>query len=235
MQFDVVQEVNAQAETLVSSRFKHVEGKAEEQKRGLNALGDDMYETMGKSKHLSFDSVLETAGTRYASKLNEWTGKARATVIYDSTVDDFTDGGIFQAVKGKQNIAIVGFTTDGDVFGGFYSVAVTEQMKWFYDPNVFIFSFESHGRCTTPQRFVVKERAKDKVNLFFKNNTNWGFLWFGVDGAGNFTLGNERIDSTCVDLSRCFEGLEDTTLTGNNGTWQGPYHHYIRLVAIRLE
>ena len=61
--------------------------------------------------------------------LKEWTGKARATVIFDSTVDEFTDGCMFEKVKGKPNVAIVATTTDGDVFGGFYSVAVTKQIK----------------------------------------------------------------------------------------------------------
>ena len=85
--------------------------------------------------------------------LKEWTGKARATKIYDSTVDEFTGNGNFNKVKGMPNIALVGFTTDGDVFGGFYSVAVTEQDEFLYDPNMFIFSFETHGRCNTPQKF----------------------------------------------------------------------------------
>ena len=58
--------------------------------------------------------------------LKEWTRKAKETIIFDSTVDEFTFDGLFNKVKGKPNIAIIGFTTDGDVLGGFYSVAVTE-------------------------------------------------------------------------------------------------------------
>ena len=85
--------------------------------------------------------------------LKEWTGKSRASVVYDSTIDPFTADWLFQKVKGKPNIAIVATTTEGDVFGGFSSVAVTEHNKLFFDPNTFIFSFESHGRCKTPQRF----------------------------------------------------------------------------------
>ena len=68
--------------------------------------------------------------------LKEWTGKAIATIIYDSTADEFTDGGLFNKVKDKQNIAIIGFTTDGDVFGGFYSVAVTKQEKRLLRPEL---------------------------------------------------------------------------------------------------
>ena len=94
--------------------------------------------------------------------LREWTGKSSATIIYDSTVDEFTADGLFNKVKGKKDIAVIGFTTDGDVFGGFYSVAVTRQDRNVYDPNIFVFSFESHGRCTTPQRFIVKDVRRKK-------------------------------------------------------------------------
>ena len=182
-------------------------------------------------------NVEEQRGKRFINALKEWAGKSRATIVFDSTVDEFTDGGLFNKVMGKPNVALVGFTTDGDVFGAFYSVAVTEKEKDHYDSTIFAFSFESHGRCETPQRFAVKEEVKMEANVFFfKNNTNWGFVWFGVDGAGNFTLGNERSRSWCQNMSRGFDGLADTTLTGQNNTkvYTPPFHHCARLVAIGL-
>ena len=167
--------------------------------------------------------------------LKEWTGKARATIVFDSTVDEFTDGWLFNKVKSKMNIALVGFTTDGDVFGGFYRVAVTKQGKSFFDQTIFAFSFESNGRCETPQRFAVKERLKEEAYVEFYKNHWIGFVWFGVSGGGRFTLGNERSDSGCYNMSRCFEGLEDTTLTGKNGLHSEDEHHCARLVAVQLE
>ena len=169
--------------------------------------------------------------------LKEWTGKASATKIFDSTVDEFTHDGIFNKVKSKDNIAVIGFTTDGDVFGGFYSVAVTEQEKDFYDPDIFAFLFESHGRCETPQRFVLKEKRKEHAFVEFWKNNSDGFVDFWVDDAGGFTLGNERSKSFCCDVSDVFEGIENTTLTGENNTnyHNPPYHHCARLVAIQLE
>ena len=166
--------------------------------------------------------------------LKQWTGKARATIVYDSTVDEFTHDGLFDKIKGKPNIALVGFTTDGDVFGGFYYVAVTEQEKDTFDPNIFAFSFESRGRCMTPQRFVVKKLNEKEFVWFYKRN-RIGFVEFGVDGVGNFQLGNESSKSNCWNLSRGFEGLEDTTLTGKTYQNFGPYHHCTRLVAVQLE
>ena len=168
--------------------------------------------------------------------LKDWTGKEFATIFYDSTVDEFTGDGIFNRVKGKKNIALVGFTTDGDVFGGFYSVAVTDQGFFFSDPNMFVFSFESHGRCMTPQRFVVKEDEKDDAFVYFCMNYIHGMVLFGVNSAGSFFLGNERSNSFCWDMSYAFEGLDDTTLSGKNSTFdEGPYHHCTRLVAIHLK
>ena len=171
----------------------------------------------------------------YVNALKEWTGKATATIIFDSTVDEFTDGGLFEKVKGKWNIAVVGFTMDGDVFGGFYSAAVTKQSENFYDPSIFAFSFESHGRCMTPQRFVVKEGRREEAFVRFLKDNSQGFVNFWV-GGGGFRLGNERSKSFCWYMSRGFEGLEDRTLTGKDGDWEeGPHHHCARLVAVQLE
>ena len=168
---------------------------------------------------------------RCVNALKQWTGKARATIVYDSTVDEFTDDGLFNKAKGKRNIAIVGFTTDGDVFGGFYSVAGTGQDKFFHDPNMVIFSFESHGRCMTPQRFVVKDEWKKSAHVrFYKNNSYGWFVKFD-GGLGWFYLGNEMSRTLCVSLSHAFEDIEDTTLTGKRD-----YEKFTccQLVAVQL-
>mgnify|MGYP004672061821 CR=1 FL=1 len=61
--------------------------------------------------------------------LKEWTGKASATVLGGNNKDTFTRDGLFEKNKGKSNVALVEFMTEGDVFGVFYSVAATEQCK----------------------------------------------------------------------------------------------------------
>ena len=107
-------------------------------------------------------------------------GKSTASVVFDSTVDDFSIMCLFQAVNGKPSIAIVATTADGDVFGLFFSVAVTEQNKYFFDQTVFIFSFESPGRCMMQQRFAAKEeRKKFAYVLFWKNSSGCGFVRLG--------------------------------------------------------
>ena len=165
------------------------------------------------------------------SVLKGWTGKSRAIIIYDSTVDEFTDQGLFDKVKGKANIALVGFTADGDVFGGFYNIAVTKQDDRFRDPNMFVFSFESHGRCKTPQRFVVKEELRNKKYVRFCKDDSHGFVCVG-GWYGHFYLGNEKSHTYCHNLSSGFMGIENTTLTGkgNNENFT-----CTRIVAVHLQ
>ena len=178
--------------------------------------------------------VQEPVMARRVESLKEWTGKAGVTIVYDSKIDPFTHDGLFSNLRGKENIAIIGFTTDGDVFGGFYSVAVTKQDKKYNDPDMFIFSFESHGRCETPQRFDVKKGEKGEAVVgLFKNHPD-GFVQFWV-ANGHFWLGNEKSKSDFWNISLGFEGVEDTTLTGKSGLGSKDEHHCARLVAVQLE
>ena len=157
---------------------------------------------------------------------------SKVSTVFDSTVDEFTDRGIFETVKGKQNIALIGFTKDGDVFGGFSSVAVTEQWRYFYDPTMFVFSFESHGRCETPQRFAVKEEHKHKKFVCFccQSMGNVSVNFGGDDGY--FYLGHEKSRTRCCCLSDGFEGIKNTTLTGKKNCDR---FTCTRVVAVHLE
>ena len=189
----------------------------------------------GTSQTIPHNAPPDMNVTGTINTLVEWAGKTTGVVVYDSDRDEFTDTAVFDTLKGKANIAVIGLTTDGDVFGGFYSVAVTARGSPCYDPNIFAFSLESNGRCATPQKFAVKERLRDKATVeFFENNTN-GFISFWVDFAGGFWLGNERSNSTCIGMSCGFEEQEDTTLSGKDGNFHGEVHHCIRLIGIQLE
>ena len=181
----------------------------------------------------SFDGKLQDTMARGVNALKEWTGKERATIVYDSAVDAYTDQELFDRVRGLPNVAVVGFTTDGDVFGGFASVPVTAQNTVFKDPSIFAFSFESRGRCATPQRFAAKGDAVG-VRVDKGNHNGW-FVEFGVLGECGFSLGAVQSNTWAHDVSSAFDGIENLTLTGNNFTAKDPaYFHCTRLVALQL-
>ena len=161
--------------------------------------------------------------------LKEWTQKDHGVVVYDSKTDPFTGDALFEKIKNKPDIAIIGTTNSGDVFGGFYGVPVPRQGDYFYDPNIFAFSFESRGRCTTPQRFRVKKENRHDALVFFSNYDGCQCVEFKTRRFDGMGLGSPKMRTFCISLSQLFEGLEDTTLTGVNIEYQ-----CMRVVAIHL-
>ena len=190
----------------------------------------------GISKLRSVEDAILDTGIR---ALKEWTAASAAAVVYDSAVDPFTVDGLFAKVKNKPNVAVIGFTTGRDVFGEFYRIPITEtDQKAAFDPSIFVFSFEAHGRCAAPKKFAVWPAFVAKAQAVFckrEKERTYGFLWFWVDGQGGFYLGNERSMSYCKNAANAFAGLDNTTLTGANTTHNGgEYHHPTRLVAVQL-
>ena len=143
---------------------------------------------------------------------------------------------------------------DGEASGPHDEIISDEEL--LEDPHVTYNSIEEEREANAAKKAAAREareaaeeeakevssdeekegKKKDAYVKFWENDIN-GFVTFGDDFCGGFYLGNERSDSYCADLSRGFEGLEDTTLTGKN--WERPnfgeYHHCTRLVAIQFE
>ena len=168
--------------------------------------------------------------------MKQWIGKPHATIIYDSDVHPYTASTLFAHVRGRENIALVTTTADGDVFGAFFSCAVKFREEHFQDPNIFAFSFESHGRCATPQRFGLKPERAQRAIVSFCNYSSMGwFAWVGVFSEGAFHFGNEKSRPRCWNLSRIFEGMGDCTLSGK--TWRGrddEGYRCTRLIAVQF-
>ena len=164
--------------------------------------------------------------------LKRWAGKSSATIVFDSDVDPFTGEGFFNKVKGRPNIALVATTSDGDVFGGYYTVAVTKRGKPFDDPTVFAFSFESHGRCRTPRRFMIKEELKIFFTVYVRDSDDDLFVELWVSGEGGFHLGNETTTTFCNDPDDVFDGLDNSTLAGEKH-YPATYR-IIRLIAAQM-
>ena len=175
--------------------------------------------------------AMQRRNEQHTTWLRRWTGTHDAAVLFDSDRDEFTGRGFFAAVVARPNVAVVAFTTDGDVFGGFYSVPVMEENTAFPDASICAFSFESHGRCVTPKRFVVKKAKKNKARVVVSTTYPEGFVSFHV-GMSSFSIGNERSGSFCWSLSKAFETMQDTTLTGKRGVHA--WHRCVRVIAVQL-
>ena len=172
------------------------------------------------------------AQMQWAHALRSWTGKTNISIVYDSTVNPFTAPELFQKIKDKPDIAIIALTSDGDVFGGYHSVAVSSQNWPNHDEKLFVFSFVSHGRCSTPQKFEVKAYKKSFGSVRYRDHDFDGhFVEFTAGAAGGLSLGNEKSKTFCDDLDDCFENIQKDTLTGkrNRETFT-----CTRLVALQL-
>ena len=166
--------------------------------------------------------------------LKEWAGKSRASLVYDSRADPFTPDGLFAKIRDRPNVALITCTTDGDVFGCFYTMPVKVAGKSYLDPNMFIFSFESHGRCATPQRFMVKADMRGKADVYVRKSTDSVLVSFGKPGGcSGFT--REKVPAVCRGMSTVWEGIQDTTLTGRTavGKETNPFF-CARVVALQL-
>ena len=107
------------------------------------AKTNDLLPVLGRGAICS--PVNDKADNRFLMKcsqpLKEWTEKTFSTVVNSSNVDLLTHDQLFAKVKGKPNCSLFGVSSDSDVFGAFYSVAVTGQEKDFNNHNLFAFSF----------------------------------------------------------------------------------------------
>ena len=175
------------------------------------------------------DAVLQQCIRR----LEGWTATKHGRVVYDSRVDPFTAHGLFTAVCQKPNIAIVGFTTEGDVFGGFYSVAVFDTCLFFHDPHLFAFSFVRDGPTLTASKFTLKAVYEKNAFVFFLENSTNGFVYFH-GGKGGFFLGGPKSDSYCQDMATTFEGLDEERFRVKPGSPTGPYYYCQMLVAVQF-
>lgn len=233
-------DANAMGISTVGSSLDHVETKTEITttkvelfKRDVQRLSEEMARPSLPFCLTRFSGNDLEVMSEGVKALKQWSGKAKATLVYDSKTEPITADELFNRVKGRKNVTIVCFTTDGDVFGGFYSVAVNKQ-DVTHDPTIFVFSFESRGRCMTPQRFVVKRHQRETVQVrFYAHDRDDWFVKFGGNQYGRFGLGSESSRTWCEGLSNMFEGLDDTTLTGKTGK-QFRYKCK-RLVAFYLE
>ena len=164
--------------------------------------------------------------------LRTWTNKTSVRIIFDSDFDEFSVWSFQRHFLKRKNLVTVGATNENDVFGAFLSVEAPRSERRIDDPNLFLFSFESHARCQTPQRFPLKEEWKTKSGYWLMDHERDGFFHVGAGRNGFIWFGNDRSESWCRDLSVVFEGLDDLALCAIND-----YHssfHFERFLIVQL-
>lgn len=213
-----LEECFSRAVTRVDSNFKiceRMDAKLEDKVSGLSLF--------------SSDPVIVTNLSNGFTTLRQWTGKNRATIVFDTDKDGWDHGQFIDALKQPSN-AVIGITEDGDVFGAFVSVAINETDQELPDEGQFVFSLFSHGRCKVPRRWGLRKDRKwpgKEVKIY--DPTDSAFIGFGSDG--HFWFGNGPNESDVFYPSRSFEGIGDNVLTGEDG-----WAHFttVRLLVVRL-
>ena len=164
--------------------------------------------------------------------LKGWTQKQNATIIFDSSYDPFVFNVFHERVMNVQDVAVVGFTSEGCVFGGFFHRPVGVVNVQVEDPHVFAFSFASRGACETPQQFVPPDvlQAVSPPGVRLMTNDS-GFIRFSVGGVQGFSLGNQQSKTSSSECSIGFRGMNDEILSGKPGKSK---YTCVRLVALRL-
>ena len=154
----------------------------------VTALNDTLQELQVLTS--PFDGASFGVMARGLSALKPWTEKNHTAVVYDRAFDEFSADGLFDKIKGKENVAVVAWMTQGGVFGGVYHNAMTEINENKIVQDMFIFAFESRGRCQTAQQSRLRNALNDKAFVRFSNcDTDGSFVMFLVYGCGGFNLG----------------------------------------------
>ena len=174
-------------------------------------------------------NVTQTSRLSELDALTAWTARTSAALVFDTDTDGW-DHRKFNDVLRRPSNAVVAFTEQGDVFGAFVSVAVTETNRVLPDGGQFAFSLDSRWRCGVPRRWVLRDDRKDAGrDVEIDNPASNVFVAFGSDGHIVFVKG--RRTSYVGDPSGTYEGLGDDVLIGEART----HFTTARLVVVRLE
>ena len=169
--------------------------------------------------------------------LQKWAGKTRFTVVFDSDADGAGFETFQTRLLHRSNLAFVGITQNNDVFGAYLNVTIDRISfcSFYDDPDHFIFSFNTNGRCRTPRRWFVKESRRHETNgLIFSGNPA-GYVKIGCP-AGYIYMGPTRADAYSWNVKLCYDRIDDDTLTGvANVDWSRPFTHYTRMLVLEWE
>ena len=164
--------------------------------------------------------------------LKGWTQKQNVSTIFDSAYDPFVADVFHERVMNVPDVAVVAFTSEGCVFGGFFHRAVEAVNAQVADQQVFAFSFESRGACETPQQFLPCEQLREATPPGVRLTTgDSGFIRFSLAGVNGFSLGSPQSKTSAFECLVGFRGMRNEILSGKPGKSK---YTCTRLVALRL-
>ena len=163
--------------------------------------------------------------------LKQWTAATKARVAYDSAGEEFSAARFFARAMHRPNIAIIAFTTNDDVFGGYTSAPVTATGVDVVSPDHFIFSLFSHGRCPAPTRWFLKPAFAQIFGVSFKEDP-CGFVVFGFT---NLWIGGPDDHSVCSStIDDCYDNIRPDAITGTFGNNPAAEYHCRRVLVLRF-
>ena len=178
------------------------------------------------------DSVVIREGCQ---ALMRWTAREKAQIIYDSDNDPFTATAFKEKCFGKSNIAVITFTTTGDVFGAYIHIKIDQLKTLYADRRHFVFSLECHGRFETPRRWMLRpEKRQGTCVCWYTPGSDQGFIYFGDNRSYCLHIGNPSQKTFFNDITNGFEGIRDEDLIGPFDKDEGAFFKTRRLVVAQL-
>ena len=157
-------------------------------------------------------------------------GKHHGRFIYDSALEGLGHKELFAKVKNHENVAVMGVTPSGDVFGGFVATPIKKQNSSTFDKEMVTFSFVAHGKDTPEGQPIIKHATGNCDFVYFGKEKAFSFVQFWLGGEG-LVLGGEEAYHSFYNPSYV---SSPTTARGPDAKTDSPYHHCTRLVAIQL-
>ena len=128
-------------------------------------------------------------------QLEEWTGLKCTDIVFDSNVDNWSEGtSVFnERIIGKKQLVFLIEDEDEEKFGYYLNTEVIEKYDdWIETDNKsFEFNLESNGRLEHPMKFEIKDLKVGGYGLYEKSS--WFLIALGDIGLYKENNKNESL------------------------------------------
>ena len=112
-------------------------------------------------------------------RIQEWVGKEKYTIIFDSEHHELTSRMFWSCLKGRKDILIVIETDEGYIFGSYHSIIPERQELCVEnDPHHFVFTMKNPFNVP-PTKFELKEGWKKSLYIYGDDQISDVFYVFG--------------------------------------------------------